>query len=93
MTALKRFYTKYEHKYKVKHITAKTDHIGHITKQIDLTDCYNRMCDKQLQPIVILTKVDLITEADIEGRLSDVYDSGVIDVYITEFCKNSTIPR
>lgn len=51
------------------------------------------MCEKQLQPIVVLTKVDLIPEADLTNRLSDVFDSGVIDVYISEFCKSSTIPR
>ena len=48
---------------------------------------------KKLQPIIILTKVDLIAEAGLEGSLSDIYDSGVIDVYISEFCKLSTVPR
>jgi hypothetical protein len=51
------------------------------------------MCAKNLQPIVILTKVDLIEEADLANRLGDIHDSGVIDVYISEFCKASTIPR
>eukprot|EP00026_Physarum_polycephalum_P002852 Phypoly_transcript_02861.p1 GENE.Phypoly_transcript_02861~~Phypoly_transcript_02861.p1 ORF type:complete len:826 (+),score=123.82 Phypoly_transcript_02861:122-2599(+) len=54
---------------------------------------YQKMCAKNLQPIVVLTKVDLIEEADLANRLSDIHDSGVIEVYISEFCKASTIPR
>ncbi len=77
MDAMRRFYNR----YRVFHLLP-----------ICLFDVV-RMVQKSLNPIVLLTKADLITEADLDGRLSDIFDTGVIDVYLNQFCKASTIPR
>lgn len=50
------------------------------------------MTSKGYQPIVILTKPDLVPEADITGKLEAIFDTGIIDSHIQEFSTRTKIP-
>jgi hypothetical protein len=58
----------------------------------ELKSFFNKLNSKGYQPIVILTKPDLIEEANLNGKLSDIFESGIIDQHIQTFSKNTKIP-
>lgn len=60
---------------------------------MDINLYSHRMTNKGYQPIIILTKPDLIPEANITGKLESIFDTGVIDNHIQAFSTNTKIPQ
>jgi len=74
-------------------IVCTASSVNTISEMERLSSFFQRITEKGINPLVILTKMDTLPDAELEGQYQNIYDVGVIDQAIETFCKHTKIER
>jgi uncharacterized protein YegL/GTP-binding protein EngB required for normal cell division/uncharacterized Zn-finger protein len=72
-------------------IVCEAGAVHSVSEMERLREFFDALTDKGLQPVIALTKLDTLHDAELDTHPERIYDSGVVDITLNTFAKNTNI--